>query len=94
MIKAHLIKAINLAVFFMLMVFSTASLAAKPVSIKYIEDIIINDSLIYSYYRVKCSDGRKADISAWNRQTKWCVGKGRQDDCGKTQITAAKKVCQ
>lgn len=71
----------------------TAS-AAKPTSIKYIEDVVVENDLIYSHYVVKCSNGSTADISAWDNRKKWCVGKGGQDDCSKKQIKTAKKVCK
>jgi hypothetical protein len=73
---------------------SSAVFAAKPVKIKYIEDVITANNLIYSHYQVECSNGRTANISAWNNRKKWCVGKGRQDNCSKEQIKAAKKACQ
>ena len=78
----------------LLLTFSTLCLAGKPTSVKYVEDLVVNNSVIYSHYRVTCSDGKVADISAWDRQTKWCVGKGRQDNCSRQQIKAAKKVCR
>ena len=73
---------------------STSAFAAKPTSIKYIEDIVIQNDLIYSHYEVKCSNGKTADISAWDNRKKWCIGKGGQDDCSKKQIKAAKAVCK
>lgn len=73
---------------------STAALAAKPTSIKYVEDVVIENDLIYSHYIVKCSNGQSADISAWDNRKKWCVGKGGQDDCSKKQIKTAKQVCK
>lgn len=73
---------------------SSVALAGKPTSIKYVEDIVIENDLIYSHYVVKCSNGVTADISAWDNRKKWCVGKGGQDDCSKKQIKTAKKVCK
>ena len=73
---------------------SAGVFAAKPTSIKYIEDIVVENDLIYSHYQVKCSNGKKADISAWDNRKKWCVGKGGQDECNKKQIKTAKKVCK
>lgn len=71
-----------------------SAFAAKPTSIKYVEDVVIENDLIYSHYVVKCSNGATADISAWDNRKKWCVGKGGQDDCSKKQIKTAKKVCK
>ena len=73
---------------------SAGAFAAKPTSIKYIEDIVVDNEIIYSHYQVKCSNGKKADISAWDNRKKWCVGKGGQDECNKKQIKTAKKVCK
>ena len=73
---------------------SGSAFAAKPTSIKYIEDLVVENDLIYSHYRVKCSNGKTADISAWDNRKKWCVGKGGQDLCNKKQIKTAKKVCK
>ena len=73
---------------------SSAAFAAKPVSIKYVEDIVVENDMIYSYYQVKCSNGKAADISAWDNRKKWCVGKGGQDNCSKKQIKTAKQVCK
>lgn len=73
--------------------FSTGVLAGKPISINYIEDIVDGDS-IYSHYIVNCSNGKTADISAWDNRNSWCVGKGKRDNCTRTQIKTAKKVCR
>lgn len=73
---------------------SGVALAAKPTSIKYVEDIVVENDLIYSHYVVKCSNGVTADISAWDNRKKWCVGKGGQDECSKKQIKTAKIVCK
>ncbi|MEE8060047.1 MAG: hypothetical protein V3T17_19775 [Pseudomonadales bacterium] len=73
---------------------STSAFAAKPTSIKYVEDIVVDNAVIYSHYQVKCSNGKLADISAWDNRKKWCVGKGGQDVCSKKQIKTAKKVCR
>jgi hypothetical protein len=71
-----------------------SAFAAKPTSIKYIEDIVVGDNEIYSHYSVKCSNGKTADISAWNNRKKWCIGKGGKDVCNKKQIKTAKAVCK
>lgn len=73
---------------------SASVFAAKPTSIKYIEEFVVDNNVIYSHYLVKCSNGKSADISAWDNRKKWCVGKGGQDDCSKKQIKMAKKVCK
>jgi len=77
-----------------LLIGSSTAFAAKPTSIKYIEDVVLENDIIYAHYSVKCSNGVTADISAWNNRKKWCVGKGQQDVCNKKQIKTAKKVCK
>lgn len=73
---------------------SAGAFAAKPTSIQYVEDIVMENDLIYSHYVVSCSNGTSADISAWDNRKKWCVGKGGQDDCSRKQIKTAKTVCK
>jgi len=73
---------------------ATSAFAARPVSIKYTEDIVVEGDEIYSYYVVKCSNGEKKDISAWDKRKTWCVGKGTKDNCSKKQIKTAKLVCR
>jgi hypothetical protein len=84
----------HLTIMTLALVVSSPVHAAKPASIKYIEDVVLNNNLIFSHYQVHCSDGKIADISAWNKQTKWCVGKGKLDNCSQKQLTTAKKVCR
>lgn len=76
------------------LVLSISALAAKPTSIKYVEDLVLADESIYSHYVVTCSDGKAADISAWDNRRQWCLGKGIKDACSKKQIKAAKQVCK
>lgn len=71
---------------------ASSTFAAKPTSIKFIEDIVVGDS-IYSHYVVHCSNNKRKDISAWNNRKSWCVGKGLKSHCKKKQISAARKVC-
>ena len=73
---------------------ATQAFAARPVSIKYVEDIVVEGDQIYSHYVVSCSSGESKDISAWDKRKSWCVGKGAKDDCSKKQIKTAKKVCR
>jgi len=46
----------------------------------------------YFRYVVKCSDGKKREITAWEQRTKWCVGVS--NDCYKTQKEAADAACK
>ncbi|MCR8921415.1 hypothetical protein NO559_01445 [Dasania sp. GY-MA-18] len=73
---------------------ATQAFAARPVSIKYNEDIVVEGDQIYSHYVVSCSNGESKDISAWDKRKTWCVGKGLKDDCSKKQIKTAKQVCR
>lgn len=47
----------------------------------------------YRTYTVRCSDGTKRVISAWNNRKQWCVGEGKKN-CTTTQLKAAKKACR
>lgn len=69
-------------------------LAAKPVSIRYREDVVVDDSRTYAHYTVKCTDGKELDMSAWDSGKRWCAGKGLENECSKKQIRIAKKLCK
>ena len=75
------------------LIVNAGALASKPLTVEHIQDIVDNNHS-YSHYVVKCSNGNTADISAWDNRNKWCIGKGRKDDCSKQQIKAARKVCR
>ena len=48
----------------------------------------------YYSYTVKCSNGRKASITAWDNRSKWCVGKStKKKDCIDSQLKAANMAC-
>lgn len=76
------------------MLFACSSFAAEPTSIKYVEEIITSGNNIYIHYKVKCSDGRRMDISGWNNGSKWCIGRGKQDTCAKTRVKIARRACK
>lgn len=84
----------SIAITAAIIIASSTAYAAKPVNINYIADIVAPNDLVFSHYKVTCSDGRTADISAWNNRNKWCVGRGKQNNCSKKQINIAKKVCK
>lgn len=73
---------------------SASAFAAKPTSIKYIEDIVVEGDQVYAHYVAKCSNGESKDLSAWDNRKQWCQGKGTRDDCTKKQIKAAKQACK
>lgn len=73
---------------------TSAAFAAKPTSIRYVEEIVVEDDDVYAHYTVLCSDDTEKDISAWDNRKNWCVGKGSKDNCSKKQIKTAKEVCK
>ncbi|MDG2047205.1 MAG: hypothetical protein P8J79_08290 [Halioglobus sp.] len=77
-----------------LVLFSAYSFAAKPTSIVFKSNAETNDGIAYSNYTVKCSNGKRADLTAWNNRGKWCVGDASSDACEKKQIKAAKNACK
>jgi|TARA_R110002049_G_scaffold96993_5_gene236849 uncharacterized protein YraI len=77
-----------------LVVFSAGSLAAKPTSIVFNSNATTGDGTAYSTYTVKCSNGKKAELTAWDNRGKWCVGDAASEDCEKKQIKAAKGACK
>ncbi len=77
-----------------LILFSAGSLAAKPTSIVFNSKAATGDGTAYSTYTVKCSNGKKAELTAWNNRGKWCVGDATSETCEKKQINAAKDACK
>ena len=75
-------------------VLSPFSHAAKPTSFKYVEEIVADNDTTYALYLVKCSNGKRYQISAFNNKKLWCEGKGIQDNCTKKNIKLGKKVCK
>ena len=77
-----------------LILFSAASFAAKPTSIVFDSNATTTDGKAYAKYQVKCSNGKKADLTAWDNRSKWCVGDADSQNCEKKQINAAKNACK
>jgi hypothetical protein len=77
-----------------LVIFSAHSFAAKPTSIVFESNAATSDGTAYSNYIVKCSNGKRADLTAWNNRGKWCVGDASSEACEKKQIKAAKNACK
>jgi hypothetical protein len=72
---------------------SHISFAASPQDIRFSGK---GNSLLggaYHIYKVRCSDGSKRTISAWNDRKKWCAG-NKKNQCTNDQLTTAKKVCK
>ena len=77
-----------------LIIFSAGSLAAKPTSIVFDANAATADGTAYSTYMVKCSNGKKAELTAWDNRGRWCVGDATSEACEKKQINAAKDACK
>ena len=77
-----------------LVAFSLHSFAAKPTSIVFNANAETEDGTAYAKYTVKCSNGKQADLTAWNNRRKWCVGDAGSEQCEKKQIKAAKAACK
>jgi len=72
---------------------SLSSFAASPQDIRFAGK---GNSLLggaYHIYKVRCSDGSKRVISAWNNRKKWCAGK-KKNKCTNDQLATAKRVCK
>jgi len=77
-----------------LVLFAAGSFAAKPTSIVFDANAATADGTAYAKYTVKCSNGKKAELTAWNNRSKWCVGDATSENCEKKQINAAKDACK
>ena len=73
---------------------SATTLAARPTSIVFNSNSADSEGNAYAKYIVKCSNGKQAELTAWNNRKKWCVGDASSDICEKTQIKAAKGACK
>ncbi len=86
--------SINIAALVLLLLSSYASLAAKPVSVKYNGKATDESGIAYLVYQVRCSNGVIKPISAWDNKKRWCMGEGSTEGCSKKQIKAAKLACK
>ena len=77
-----------------LILISATSFAAKPTSIVFDANAATGEGKDYAKYIVKCSNGKKADLTAWDNRSKWCVGGSDSTNCEKKQINAAKSACK
>jgi len=73
---------------------SASSFAARPTSVMYTGEGVNDDGLEYSSYAVKCTNGQRYPLTAWDNRRKWCVGESSADECHRKQIKAAKKACK
>ncbi|AQA17980.1 hypothetical protein BST95_06740 [Halioglobus japonicus] len=87
-------KFIKVAAFAALAAASASSFAAKPTSIVFDANNETADGTTFASYYVKCSNGKKKELTAWDGRKKWCVGDAASETCEKKQIKAAKKACK
>lgn len=87
-------KTVKLATLTALVAFSAGSFAAKPTSIVFSANAQNGEGTPYANYMVKCSNGKTAELTAWDNRRKWCVGDMNSDLCQKKQIKAAKAACK
>jgi hypothetical protein len=73
---------------------SASTFAAKPTSIVFESNGKATDGQDFSKYSVKCSNGKKVKLTAWDNRRKWCVGEASNENCEKKQINAAKTACK
>ena len=85
---------IKAAAFAALATFSAGSLAAKPTSIVFQANQETTEGTAFASYMVKCSNGKKKEVTAWDGRRKWCVGGVDSENCSKKQISAAKDACK
>ena len=89
-----MINAIKTAAAISLLAISSSGFAAKPTSIVFDSNNETGEGATYSTYMVKCSNGKKMELTAWDNRRKWCVGDAASQDCEKKQIKAAKQACK
>ena len=87
-------NAMKIAAGAALLALSSASFAAKPTSIVFESNGESTDGTPYAKYSVKCSNGKRVELTAWDNRRKWCVGDATSEECEKKQIKAAKAACK
>ncbi|MEN9847894.1 MAG: hypothetical protein RL368_634 [Pseudomonadota bacterium] len=75
----------------MLMVWGGSAIASQPTDINYSSKGSTALGTEYSTYTVRCSDGAKREITAWDKRKKWCVG--TSNHCTNDQLKTAKDAC-
>jgi len=65
--------------------------AAQPTDINYCAKGKTALGTPYSTYTVRCSDGKKREITAWDNRKKWCVN--TSTNCTTDQLKTAKQAC-
>ena len=87
-------KFIKVAAFAAMAAVSASSFAANPTSIVFDSNNEAADGKPFATYYVKCSNGKKMELTAWDGRKKWCVGDAASESCEKKQIKAAKAACK
>lgn len=70
----------------------SGAFAIQPTDINYCAKGKTLWGATYSTYTVRCSDGRKREITAWENRKKWCVGTTK-NNCTTDQLKTAQQVC-
>jgi len=86
-------KTIKIVAASALVMASASAFAAKPTSIVFQANGENTEGTAFSTYMVKCSNGKKMELTAWDNRRKWCVGSADSTECQKKQIKAAKQAC-
>ncbi len=73
---------------------SGSGIAAKPTSIEFQNTDETTDGKPFAKYSVKCSNGKRMELTAWENDRKWCVGDNSSEQCDRKQISAAKQACE
>jgi len=73
---------------------SGQSWAATPTDINYCAKGKTAFGTKFTTYNVRCSNGKKEQITAWDQRTKWCVGNASTSNCFNDQLKAARKACE
>ncbi len=79
--------------FILLLALTLPAFAAMPTDISYSSKKSSMFSGEYHIYNVRCSDGKKQKISAWDKKRKWCSGT-KNKECFSSQLKAASAVCR
>ena len=89
-----MMNIIKIAAATALVAFSAGSFAAKPTSIVFEGNDENAEGTSFAKYSVKCSNGKKVPLTAWDSRRKWCVGDDSSEACEKKQIKAAQAACK
>lgn len=74
--------------------FASTAYAANPTKIQFTSNEKTFLGTEYKMYAVRCSDGRKRKISAWQKGRKWCAGNSDSGECMGNQMQIAKFLCK